>query len=135
LSWISTIVNNHLNWWREFASFTDESTDLFTSPLSKCFPTGGPWSSFGGPPGFFILLKITTLDTNFIKIIKSEPYLLQNHHLETTKWVNFSSILKFAKMLKRCMVGRKNVQNSLWWDAMLPTLRTTALSDDVEHAH
>jgi hypothetical protein len=27
------------------------------------------------------------------------------------------------------MVGRKNVQNSLWWAALLPTLRTTAQGD------
>jgi hypothetical protein len=29
------------------------------------------------------------------------------------------------------MVGHKNVRNSLWWVAMLPTLRTTAVEDSL----
>jgi hypothetical protein len=59
-------------------------------PLDQCFttceprPSYGPQCSFSGLQGFFILLKLIILDTDFINIIKSQPYQLQNHE-ETTK--------------------------------------------------
>jgi len=43
--------------------------------LGKCFSTGGPRSFRGGPPkAFLILLNIRISDTNFVKIIKSQPF-------------------------------------------------------------
>jgi len=67
---------------------------MVSNCLMHCFstggprPSGGPWSSFGGPQAFHILLKIRLSDTNFIQMYKKVHLIsYKSNHKQQNKLI------------------------------------------------